>query len=66
MRMCIHAELDMFFAHLRQQAQFVHEVSAQAFAKLSLNATPGLNEWLVAQAETDRFRLTTRRSLSHP
>lgn len=66
MRMSIHAELDTFFAHLRQQAQFVHEVTAQAFAKLCLNATLGLNEWLVSRAETDRFRLTTHRSLSHP
>lgn len=46
MRMSIQAELDTFFAHLRQQAQLVHEVSEQAFsqarAKLSLtfaNAT---------------------------
>ena len=59
MRMSIQAELDTFFAHLRQQAQLVHEVSEQAFAqaraKLSLNAIPGLNDWLVARAETDRF-----------
>lgn len=32
MRMSIQAELDTFFAHLRQQAQLMHEVSEQAFA----------------------------------
>lgn len=31
MRMSIQAELDTFFAHLRQQAQLVHEVSAIKF-----------------------------------
>lgn len=59
MRMSIQAELDTFFAHLRQQAQLVHVVSEQAFAqaraKLSLTAIPGLNDWLVARAETDGF-----------
>ena len=59
MRMSIQAELDTFFAHLRQQAQLVHEVSEQAFAqaraKLSLSAIPGLNDWLIARAEKDRF-----------
>ena len=59
MRMSIQAKLDTFFAHLRQQAQLIHEVSEQAFAqaraKLSLNAIPGLNDWLVARAETDQF-----------
>lgn len=59
MRMSIQAELDTFFAHLRQQAQLVHEVSEQAFAqaraKLSLTAIPGLNDWLVARAEMDQF-----------
>ena len=59
MRMSIQAELDTFFAHLRQQAQLVHEVSEQAFAqaraKLSLTAIPGLNTWLVARAEADGF-----------
>jgi len=59
MRMSIQAELDTFFAHLRQQAQLVHEVSEQAFAqaraKLSLTAIPQLNDWLIARAEQDRF-----------
>jgi Transposase DDE domain len=59
MRMSIQAELDTFFAHLRQQAQLVREVSEQAFAqaraKLSPSAIPGLNDWLIARAETDRF-----------
>ena len=59
MRMSIQAELDTFFAHLRQQAQLVHEVSEQAFAqaraKLSLMAIPQLNDWLIARAERDRF-----------
>ena len=57
MRMSVQAELDSFFAHLRQQAQLVHAVSAQAFAqaraKLSLVAIPGLNDWLIARAEQD-------------
>jgi hypothetical protein len=51
--------LDTFFAHLRQQAQLVHAVSEQAFAqaraKLSANAIPGLNDWLIARAEKDKF-----------
>ena len=55
MRMSIQAELDTFFAHLRQQAQLVPEVSEQAFsqarAKLSLTAIPRLNDWLIARAE---------------
>jgi hypothetical protein len=59
MRMSIQAELDTFFAHLRQQAQLVHEVSEQAFsqarAKLSLTAIPRLNDWLIARAERDGF-----------
>lgn len=59
MRMSIQAELDTFFAHLRQQAQLVHEVSEQAFsqarAKLSLTAIPLLNDWLIARAERDGF-----------
>ena len=59
MRMSIQAELDTFFAHLRQQAQLVHEVSEQAFAqaraKLSLSAIPRLNDWLIARAEHDGF-----------
>ena len=59
MHMSIQAEPDMFFAHLRQQAQWVHEVSEQAFsqarAKLSLTAIPRLNDWLIRRAEQDRF-----------
>ena len=59
MRMSIQAELDTFFAHLRQQAQLVHEVTEQAFsqarAKLSLTAIPRLNDWLIARAEQDGF-----------
>jgi hypothetical protein len=55
MRMSVQSELDMFFAHLRQQAQMVREVSEQAFAqaraKLSLSAIPLLNDWLVERAE---------------
>ncbi|WP_254926516.1 hypothetical protein [Janthinobacterium sp. PC23-8] len=38
MRMSIQAELDTVFAHLRQQAQLVHEAYEQARAKLSLTA----------------------------
>lgn len=59
MRMSIQAELDTFFAHLRQQAQLVHVVSEQAFAqarsKLSLTAIPLLNDWLISRAEQSRF-----------
>lgn len=59
MRMSVQAELDTFFAHLRQQAQLVHQVSEQAFAqaraKLSLTAIPLLNDWLIARAEQDHF-----------
>lgn len=57
MRMSLQAELDVFFAHLQQQAQLVRHVSAQAFAqarvKLSVTALPGLNDWLVQRAERD-------------
>jgi len=59
MRMSVQAELDTFFAHLRLQAQLLHEVSEQAFAqaraKLSQAAIPGLNDWLLARAERDGF-----------
>jgi hypothetical protein len=59
MRMSIQAELDTFFAHLRQQAQLAHHVSEQAFAqaraKLSLGALPRLNDWLINRAEEDGF-----------
>ena len=67
MRMSVQAELDTFFSHLRLQAQLVHEVSEQAFAqaraKLSLVAIPGLNDWLIARADQDgslpRWRVLT-------
>jgi hypothetical protein len=59
MRMSIQAELDTFFAHLRQQAQLAHHVSEQAFsqarAKLSLSALPRLNDWLIGRAEQEGF-----------
>lgn len=55
MRMSVRAELDQFFAHLRQQAQLVHHVSEQAFAqaraKLSGTAIPLLNDWLIQQVD---------------
>ena len=55
MRMSVQAELDLFFAHLQQQAHMVRHVSEQAFAqaraKLSTTAIPLLNNWLVARAE---------------
>jgi hypothetical protein len=51
----VQAELDSFFAHLRQQAQLVRQVSEQAFAqaraKLSHEAIPALNDHLIAQAD---------------
>jgi hypothetical protein len=57
--MGIQAEPGTFFAHLRQQAQFFREVPQQAFAqaraKLSATAIPGVNDWLIARAETHRF-----------
>ena len=59
MRMSIQAELDQFFAHLRQQAQLVRNVSAQAFsqarAKLSVTAIPQLNAWLIERAQHHGF-----------
>ena len=36
MHMSIQSELDTFFAHLAQQAQLMHKVSEQAFAKANL------------------------------
>lgn len=55
MRMSVRAELDQFFAHLRQQAQLVHHVSEQAFAqaraKLSGAAIPALNDWFIQQID---------------
>ena len=60
MRKSVQTELDEFFAHLKEQAQLVHHVSEQAFAKarakLSTTAIPALNDWLVAaDASTLRF-----------
>jgi len=56
MRMSIRAELDQFFAHLRQQAQLVRHASEQAFAqaraKLSGTAIPELNSWLIRRLES--------------
>src|SRR5450830_893941 len=55
MRKSVQTELDEFFGHLRQQAQLVHAVSAQAFAqaraKLATTAMPALNDWLIEQAD---------------
>lgn len=59
MRKSVQAELDSFFAHLRQQAQLLRHVSEQAFAqaraKLSASAIPALNDWLLRQAEQRGF-----------
>src|SRR5471032_195932 len=59
MRMSMQAELDTFFAHLLQQAQLVREVSEQAFAqaraKLSPSAIPGLNDWLIVSNSVVNF-----------
>jgi len=53
----VQAELDVFFAHLHQQAQLVRQVSEQAFAqaraKLSHEAIPALNDYLIARADAD-------------
>jgi len=50
----VQGELDLFFAHLRQQAQLVRQGSEQAFAqaraKLSHQALSALNDFLIAQA----------------
>lgn len=55
MRMSVQAELDTFFAHLKQQAALVRHVSEQAFAqaraKLSGAAMGRLNDWLIQQAQ---------------
>jgi hypothetical protein len=55
MRKSVQTELDEFFAHLKQQAQLVHHVSEQAFAKarakLSATAIPALNDWLIEQTD---------------
>ncbi|WP_426088631.1 hypothetical protein [Janthinobacterium sp. PSPC1-1] len=54
MRKSVQTELDDFFAHLRQQAQLAHAVSAQAFvqagANLAATAMPELNDWLIDEA----------------
>jgi Transposase DDE domain len=55
MRKSVQAELDEFFAHLRQQAQLLRYVSEQAFAqarsKLSITAIPRLNDWVIERAQ---------------
>jgi len=55
MRASVQTELDPFFTHFLQQAQFLRTVTAQAFAKarakLSLTALPKLNDWLILRAE---------------
>ena len=55
MRKSVQAELDEFFAHLRQQAQLLHHVSEQAFAqaraKLSFTAIPLLNDGVIERAQ---------------
>jgi len=59
MRKSVQAELDEFFAHLRQQAQLLHHVSEQAFAqaraKISNTAIPRLNDWVIERAQHDGF-----------
>jgi hypothetical protein len=55
MRLSVQAELNQFFAHLRQQAQLVHHVTEQAFAqaraKLSATSIPLLNDWVIQRAQ---------------
>lgn len=57
MRKSVQAELDEFFAHLQQQAQLLHQVSERAFrrarSKVSAEAIPALNQWLIDRAEAD-------------
>lgn len=59
MRNSVQAELDEFFAHLAQQAQLLRKVSERAFAqaraKLLTTAVPGLDDWLIEQAQRDGF-----------
>ena len=59
MRKSVQAELDEFFAHLRQQAQLVRHVSEQAFAhavaKISNSPIPRPNDWVIARAQHDGF-----------
>jgi len=54
MRKNVQGELDEFFAHLRQQSQLVHQVSAQAFAqaraRLSVAASTRINHAYVFTA----------------
>ena len=49
----VQAELDLFFAHLHQQAQLLRHASEQAFAqaraKLAHQAIPALNDYLIAR-----------------
>lgn len=55
MRKSVQTELDEFFAHLEQQAQFVRHVSEQAFAKARANladtAFSTLNDWLLQRVD---------------
>jgi hypothetical protein len=59
----VQAELDMFSAHLRRQAQVVRHASEQAYAqaraKLSHQAIPALHDYLIAQARHDRNRTSS-------
>ncbi|MEO7493417.1 MAG: IS4 family transposase [Massilia sp.] len=59
MRKSVRAELGEFFGHIEQQAQLVQHVSERAFsrarAKLAATAIPGLNDWLVARADSAGF-----------
>jgi len=59
MRKSVQAELDEFFAHLRQQAQLVRHVSEQAFAhavaKIPNSPIPRPNDWVIARAQHDGF-----------
>ena len=54
MRKSVQMVLDEFFVRVKGQVQFIHRVSAQAFAKvrakLPTMAIPALNDWLVARA----------------
>lgn len=55
MRASVQAELDQFFANLRQQTILCRHVSEQAFAqaraKLSARAFEHLNHWLIGRAD---------------
>lgn len=55
MHKSVQTALYEFFSHLRQQAQLIHQVSAQIFAqaraKLATTAILALNDWLIEQAD---------------